>query len=271
MRTRTWLVAAAVGLMASASWGAGFSVNPEGVPGESAGLVGEGTNCGAVFLTQSTAQSIQALNSVSCNVSGLHADNRYFRAYDMTAFPDGFDVCEVQVGIELAQAGVPQPPITDGVLTQPITVNIYSNVGGPFPAGVLTLRGSVAVGVADQALTVLPVPFAAGLPAGTTEMVLEVFTPNGQAAGHRFFIGSNNLGQSGTSFIEAADCGINAPTPTGDIGFPGMHIVLNAIGDPQLGGPSIVEIPTLGSWGVVLLGMALAAAAFVVLRKRSAA
>ena len=50
-----------------------------------------------------------------------------------------------------------------------------------------------------------------------------------------------------------------------------MQIVLNARGDEVIGGPSIIEVPTLGTWGVALLAMALAGAAFVVLRKRTAA
>ena len=61
--------------------------------------------------------------------------------------------------------------------------------------------------VADQALTVLTVPLAASVPAGALEMVLEVFTPNGQTAGHSFFIGSNNLGESAPSYLQAPACG----------------------------------------------------------------
>jgi hypothetical protein len=127
------------------------------------------------------------------------------------------------------------------------------------------------VSVVDQSLTVIAVPLAANVPAGTTEMVVEVFTPDGQAAGNGFFIGSNNLGQSGLSYILAPDCGVLTPTPTGDIGFPGMHIVLNAVGDEAVGGPSIVEVPTLAAWGLVFLALALAGAAFLVLRRRSLA
>ncbi len=264
MRTRTGMVGAVLlVLLASASWGAGFSHNTLGTAGQ-VGRVAEGTACGATLLTQSTSQSIVTGNSVSCNAGGLHADNSYFRAYDMTAFATGFDVCEVQVGIEQAVAGV---------VAQPITVNVYANSGAAFPNGTLTLLGTASPNVADQSLTVLTVPLAASVPAGTTEMVLEVFTPDGQAAGNSFFIGSNNLGQSGPSYIQAADCGLTAPLTTGAIGFPDMHIVLNASGD-AVGGPpppSVVEVPTLGGWGLALLVVGLAGAAFVALRKRAVA
>ena len=87
--------ALALGLLASASWGAAFSASPTGVAGQVGGGVAEGAGCGSTFLTQSTSQSIAALNSISCNTGGLHTDNSYFRAYDMSGYPDGFDVCEV--------------------------------------------------------------------------------------------------------------------------------------------------------------------------------
>jgi hypothetical protein len=260
--------ALALGLLAPASWGAAFSASSTGVAGQVGGGVVEGTSCGSTFLTQSTSQSIAALNSISCNSGGLHTDNSYFRAYDMSGYPDGFDVCEVQIGIESAAAGA--PGVGAGV-TQPLTVNVYSNSGAAFPTGTLTLVGTAAVNVADQALTVLTVPLAASVPAGALEMVLEVFTPNGQTAGHSFFIGSNSLGESAPSYLQAPACGAVVPTPTGALGFANMQIVLNASGDPQIGGPSIIEIPTLGNWGVALLAMALTGAAFAVLRKRSAA
>lgn len=262
MRTRTGMAAVIASiLLGSPLWGAGFSANAAGVAGQvGGGNIGGG--CGATQLTQSTSQTIVALNSVSCNGSGLHTDNSYFRAYDMSGFPNGFDVCEIQVGIEQA--------VSFGG-TQPIVVNVYANTGGAFPAGAQVLLGTAPVSVVDQSLTVLTVPLAASVPAGTTEMVVEVFTPNGQAAGNGFFIGTNNLGQSGLSYILAPDCGVLTPTPTGDIGFPDMHIVLNAVGDEAVGGPSIVEVPTLAAWGLIFLAMALAGAAFLVLRRRSLA
>ncbi len=264
MRTRNCMVAAGLlVLLAGASWGAGFSPSTTGTAG-AVGRGGEGSTCGATLLTQSTSQTILTGNSVSCNLAGIHADNSYFRAYDMTGFPDGFDVCEVEVGIEQALGGAG---------SQPITVNVYANSGAAFPPGTLTLVGTAAVNVTDQSLSVLTVPLAASIPAGTAEMILEVFTPDGAPAGNSFFIGSNNLGQSGPSYIQAADCGVTVPTPTAAIGFPDTHIVLNAGGDAAGGEPtpSIVEVPTLGGWGLALLVVVLAGAAFVALRKRAVA
>lgn len=263
MKMRNWVTGLAVIVgAASAAWGAGFSASTIGVPGQVGGGAPEGGSCGAITLTHSASQTITALNSVSCNNGGLHANNSYFRAYDMSAFLTGFDVCAVNVGIETASGA-------GG--TQPITVNIYANSGALFPGGTLTLVGTAAVSVADQALTVLSVPLTAGVPAGALELVVEVFTPDGQVAGNSFFIGSNNLGETGPSYIQAADCGITTPVTTGAIQFPNMQIVLDVIGNPAQPQVNVIEVPTLGGWGLALLGAVLAGAAVVALRRRSIA
>lgn len=193
--------------------------------------------CGTTILTQSTSQTITAGNSVSCNAGSptfAHTDNSYFRAFSMGAFPDGFDVCALQFGIETANAG-------DPATTQPVTVNIYANTGGTFPAGTRVLVGTAAVSVADQTLTVQEAPVTAAVPAGA-ELVAEVFTPNGQTAGHSFFMGSNAGGQSAPGFLAAAPCGISAPTNVAAIGFPNMHIVMNVRGTPAVAGSGNLTI-----------------------------
>ena len=96
---------------------------------------------------------------------------------------------------------------------------------------------SSTVPVPDSASgTVLSVPLAVTVPAGTSELVMELFTPDGQAAGNLFFVGSNAAAETGPSYLSAAACGITTPTTTAAIGFPNMHIVFNVLGD--CGGPS---------------------------------
>src|SRR6185436_1773755 len=65
--------------------------------------------------------------------------------------------------------------------------------------------------------------------------------PDGQPNQNSFFIGSNNLGQSGPSYISAASCGIANPTNLASIGFPNMHIVMNVLGAC---GPCATPTPT---------------------------
>lgn len=201
---------------------AGFSTRQHvkgGPPGPPRGLSVLG-GCGTNELTHSSSQAITALNSVSCNSAAGHTDNSYWRAFSIAAFPGGFNACEVEIGIEEA---------TSGGGTQPVTVNIYSNTGGAFPAGTRVLQGTANLNVADQSATVLDAAVVAAIPAGA-EMVVEVFTPNGQASGNFFFIGSNAAAETGPSYLSAADCGIVNPTTTAAIGFANMHIVMNVRG-----------------------------------------
>ena len=97
-------------------------------------------------------------------------------------------------------------------------------------------------------------PVAGTAPAGSV-LVVEVFTPNGQTTNNSFFIGSNAAGQTGPSYIAAADCTIPEPATTASIGFPNMHIVMNVTGDAQTLAPCTIpsaipwlsEAPTSGS------------------------
>jgi hypothetical protein len=209
--------------------------------------------CGTTTLTQSTSQTI-TVGSVSCNANNLHADNSYFRAFSLGEFPNGFDVCALQFGVEEADAG-------DPATSQPVTVNIYANTGGVFPAGTRVLVGTASATVADQNLAMEEILVTGTVPAGA-ELVAEVFTPNGQAAGHAFFIGSNTEGQSGPSYLAAAACGITAPTTTSAIGFPNMHIVMNVLGTPVAALAPSVPVPATSRLGLALSVLLVVLAAF---------
>jgi len=206
--------------------------------------------CGTTVLTQSTSQTITALNSVSCNAGGVHTDNSYFRAFSLGAFPNGFDVCALQFGVEQA---------TGAGGSQPVTVNIYANTGGAFPLGTRALVGTAAATVSDQSLTITEVAVTGTVPAGA-ELIAEVFTPDGTAGSNTFFIGSNAGGESGPSYIAAAACGIANPTTTSAIGFANMQIVMNVLGTP--GGVGTLTItPAAVDFGSVLVGSTSAAQA----------
>ena len=64
----------------------------------------------------------------------------------------------------------------------------------------------------------------ASVPAGA-ELVMEVFTPNGETTGNLLFIGSNADPESAPSYLSAADCGITTPTTTAGIGF--THLLVH--------------------------------------------
>jgi hypothetical protein len=134
-----------------------------------------------------------------------------------------YNVTSVSFGIETANAA-------GTGTTQPINVRLYTQTTGTFPGGTRTQIATTTVNVADQTNTVLNVPLVATVPAGTTQLIMEVNSPDGQAAGHSFFIGSNVAAQTGPSYLSAATCSITTPTDTAAIGFPNMHIVFNVNG-----------------------------------------
>lgn len=194
-----------------------------------------GGACGTITLTQSTSQAITAANSVSCNAGGLHTNNSYYRSFPLAA---DINVCEVQFGVETAVGATG---------SQPVTVNLYTGTGAfPGTFGSYTQIASNALSVPDQAASIFPAPISALATAGSN-LVVEVFTPEGQTAGNSFFIGSNADGESAPSYLMAADCGLTAPATTASIGFPQMQIVMNVVGNP--GGPTL----TVGSSSATLV------------------
>lgn len=171
------------------------------------------------------ATTITAANTVSCNATGLTAENSYYRAFRLSDFgvSTAFTANRIDVGIESASAGIG--------ISQTIQVKLYT-VAGTFPAGVMTqIAGQIAT-VNDTATgLVLPVTLSpTGLaPAGST-VVAEVFIPDGQAVGNSIFVGSNTAAETAPSYIRAPTCGSTAPATLASVGFPAVHIVLTVTG-----------------------------------------
>jgi len=216
----------------AAGSGVGVTVTPE-----------RETPAGLTTITHSATQNIVQLNSVSCNAGGLHTDNSYLRVFDLESFGifGSFDVVEVEIGIETA--------VGAGGM-QPADMNLYLwDDADPFTFANLTPIGTAAVSVADQNLTILTVPVAGTAPAGSN-LVVEFFTPDGQTAGNSLFVGSNPDGQTGPTYLAAADCGVTEPTDTAALGFPDMHLVMNVTGDTD-GGPVACDAPEDIPWASV--------------------
>ena len=211
-------------------------------------------------ITQSTDTStVTALNSVSCNAGGLHADNSYLRRFFLNAdhgIANAFSVQSLDWAIENASGA-------NG--SQPVDINLYSiPVGAPFTFANLTSIGSTSLSVADTSLAGIT-SSVSGVVADplNQDLVVEVFTPDGQTAGNSFFIGSNPGGETQPSYIAAAACGISEPTATGAIGFPGMQVIMVVNGIEGSG------VPTMGGWALILLAVLMAAVATGILRRRS--
>ena len=62
-------------------------------------------------------------------------------------------------------------------------MRLYTNSGAAFPSGARTQIATTTVTVMDSAAgTALNVPLVATVPAGTSELIMEVFTPDGAPA-----------------------------------------------------------------------------------------
>lgn len=226
-----------------------------GAPGAS--IAAPGPNS----ITQSLdTLTISPVNSVSCNAGGLHADNSYMRRFFLAAdhgIVNAFSVNSLDWAIEVA---------TGSGGSQPVDVNVYSiPSGAPLTFANLTLEGSSSIAVSDATQAGINTAVAGAIVDPTTmDLVVEVFTPNGQASGNSFFIGSNANGETQPSYIAAADCGISEPATTGSIGFSGMQIIM-VVNGIEGGG-----VPTMGGWAMILMAVLLTAIAFWVQRRRSA-
>ena len=179
----------------------------------------------AVTLTESTSQTITPSNSVACTSAGRTLENHYWRSFnlDTLGVVGGFTVTSVELGIENATAGGGGP-------SQPYNVNVYSNVGGPFPAGTLSLVGSIATVIPNQVATIFSVPVTGTVPYHG-ELVVEVSIPDGIPAGHVFFAGSNASPETAPTYLSSPPCGIPNPTTLASVGYPDMHIVMNVLGN----------------------------------------
>ncbi len=191
-------------------------------------------NAGDVVLTHSVSQEVINGNSVACSGGGITTQNSYWRSFNLPDFgiTGDFSVSSVEIGIEIAEGA-------GG--TQPLTVNLYTS-NPAFPGGVRTLIGTQNFNLPDQALTVVSLPVTAEVPPGS-ELVVEINNP----AGNRFWIGSNNLGQTAPSYLSASDCGIANPTDVASIGFPNMHTVMNVVGSEGAAITWLTANPVTGS------------------------
>jgi hypothetical protein len=196
-------------------------------------------------ITQNSSNTITP-GSVSCNAGGIHTDNSYWRAFDLgpMALTGPFTINTVRFGVELATG-------TGG--TQPVTVRIHTSASA-FPGGVRTLVASQTFNVPNQTLSLFTANFTTPptVPANAI-LVLEIFTPAG--AGNSFFIGSNALPETAPSYLSAAACGVPNPVTVGSLGFPNMHIVMNASGTVANPSSSMVQIAGLPSGSAFPVGV----------------
>ncbi len=215
---------------------------------------------GGITITQSVDTStITALNSVACPPD----DDAYFRRFDLTVdgITNDFNVSQVSVAIETADPGMP------------LTANIYSlPKSSTFEFANLSLLGSATQNTigGNAYFETLPVSATLSNPS-LNDLVFEVFAPDFTNSAN-FFIGSNAGGQTGLSFLSSAGCGAVEPTELGSLGFPNMHIIMNVTGTagpPPPPPPPPVSVPTINSFGLIVMVIFLSIIGIVGIRRRA--
>jgi hypothetical protein len=194
---------------------------------------------GPASITQSTNPTSVITNSIACTetATGFHTPNFFYRAFTLSAFNPPLDsvqfaVQSVTYGIEQATAGPAG--------TQPMTVRVYdSSTNPPTVASLGTALASQPMTIANQTLSLITATFTTppvALLNASDTLAVELDVPDGRAPlNNTLFVGSNNLGQTGPSFIRAPDCGVAAITNLTAIP-PGvnMHLVMTVSGNNQV-------------------------------------
>ena len=256
MLKKTLLIVAAALVLSSTmtmaqSWDkSSFYYNATGPRSAETTLLGDG-DC----LTQSVDGSVIVAGTVACNAGGIVTDNSFIRVYDL---PSGaFTPDEVQYGVETAAGNTG------------ISVNLYAIPAGSniSVTGLPAVTCGTALVQADGDLLFESVAVA-GCPAidgDANDLVVEVLTDDCQETGCiNYFHGSNGLGETGPSYIAAEDCGIVNPVTFADIGFAGIHLLLDVCG----GGTTSNDVPAVGPLGALFTILALGAGSGYVIRRR---
>lgn len=184
----------------------------------------------ALTIKQNSTDTITSGAGFSCNSGGEHTDNTYLRRFDLDGahgVNQTFRVSSVSFGVELANAALDP--------SQPASVRVYTIAASDatMTFAEMTLLADVPTTVLNSdAGTIKTVPVSATVAdPSTTDLVVALFTPNGQASDYQFFLGANADAESGPSYIAAATCGVAEPATVASLGFPNSHFVLFADGD----------------------------------------
>ena len=176
----TYLAAEACGITTPMTTGA------IGFPAFQALLIANGTDDnGAVRLSQSADEVNVVPGSVHCGAGGIHAGNSYYREFTVSAAGD-LNLTSLEMGIEASVEnldGLGTDPNPDGMV--PVQVALYYDtpIGSIAHSGITGPSGfdetfcGLVPGDNSADLTIVTLPIAATVPAGTTTVVIEIFTP----------------------------------------------------------------------------------------------
>jgi len=181
-------------------------------------------------ISHSTSMTLSNTN-VACNggTPSTSSDNRYFRYFKLSDFSITADytISSVQFGVQTLTI----PTLPDGF---PVTVKIYATTSNNFPvaypAGYTELAQVTTNFLLADVETLVSVPIAATIPAGSNVLVEVGYVAQTANSGNRIFLSANDLGESAPTYISSTACSLVPPTPLASINFPNAHLVLSVTG-----------------------------------------
>lgn len=181
----------------------------------------------AVTVSQNTNATQIVGGSVACaqNPTDYTTENSYYRVFNLPQMG-----VTGQLTAQRVHFGIESASHSSG--SQTVQVRLHT-LNGAFQLANLTQLHGQNVLVANTGTTprvqevILSSPVV--VPAGS-QLVAEVYVPDGTTTQTTFFIGSNNLGQSGPSYIRAPGCSVYQPATFASLNYPDVHIILTVSG-----------------------------------------
>lgn len=180
-----------------------------------------------LMITHSASQNI-VQGTVACTNSGITAENHYLRAFNLlTEFGivGDFNITDIQFGIENAVSG--------SGTGQPVTIKLHT-LNGPMSFAYMTRIAKKDTIIPDMSAAYMMIPITATVGHGQV-LIVDIHIPDGQTAGHTFFLGSNGLGQTAPSYLASEPCLAIDPVTYASIGHGNVHLVINVFGDVSAG------------------------------------
>jgi hypothetical protein len=225
-------------------------------------------------MTQSVdPNTIVAGTSVACGSAGIQTENSWWRLFDLDGdhgYTGQFCVEDVDYGVEN--------------VIGPINTDIYVHCldsGLPFLLQFLTLVGEAHQAQPDAALEFFNIALPGGTCCDTASQDMAVQIGNDEDCSTTgncltYYIGCNDLGETGPTYLTSESCGVIDPVTTGGIGFPQAQLVMVVNGTdegaPDDGGGTGDDggggVPATTGIGIALLVILLGGGGAYFLRRK---
>lgn len=164
-------------------------------------------------LTQNTSSVAAAGAGIGCNPGG---DNTYYRVYDLAALGYTTDMPLANIKFSV------QSSASDRL----VTVSAYTLTGALTNENLTLLGSTTLTATASTSIIDYTAPMGGLTVPGGSTLVISYAVAS--STGNSFIGGANAAGQSSPCYLKATDCGVPQPTSLTALGFPTIHVILNA-------------------------------------------